>query len=325
MSEREVGIQAVQAAARLCQAVRAEMVRGEGTRQLDKEDRSPVTVADFGAQALICRLVGEAFPQDAIVGEESSHALQETGNAAQLEAVLRFIGQQGAACDASRLFEWIDRGGGEPTGRYWVVDPIDGTKGFLRNDQYVVALALMEAGQVQWGFMGCPALPHAGGTGILFVAQRGAGAEALTLEGASLGPIRTSPTHDPAQARFAESVESAHTHRGLLGAVKEQLGITRSVQMDSQAKYGLVASGQADIYLRAPNPRTPDYIENIWDHAAGVLLVEEAGGTVTDIHGRPFDWGHGRRLTQNRGVLATNGPLHAPLLAAIREGLAAGE
>lgn len=324
MSERAIGIAAVQAAARLCQAVRAEMVRGEGASQLDKEDRSPVTVADFGAQALICRLVGEAFPHDAIVGEESSHALQAAGNAAQLDAVLRFVGEQGGPWDAPLLWHWIDRGGGEPTGRYWVVDPIDGTKGFLRNDQYAIALALIEDGQVQWGFLGCPALPYAGGTGLLFVAQRGAGAAALALDGTPLGPVRVSTTHDPVQARLAESVEAAHTHRGLLGTVKERLGITHSVRMDSQAKYGLVASGQADIYLRAPNPRTPNYRENIWDHAAGVLLVEEAGGTVTDIHGRPFDWNQGRLLTQNLGILATNGPLHAPVLAVIGEALGAG-
>jgi 3'(2'), 5'-bisphosphate nucleotidase len=89
------------------------------------------------------------------------------------------------------------------------------------------------------------------------------------------------------------------------------------VRMDSQAKYAAVARGQAEIYLRSPNPRTPDYRECIWDHAAGWLVVEEAGGTVTDVYGRALDWTHGRRLAQNIGVLATNGILHETVLQAL--------
>jgi 3'-phosphoadenosine 5'-phosphosulfate (PAPS) 3'-phosphatase len=78
-----------------------------------------------------------------------------------------------------------------------------------------------------------------------------------------------------------------------------------------------VARGEADIYLRAPNSRTPDYRENIWDHAAGALVVEEAGGKVTDVYGEALDWTTGRRLERNRGVLATNGRLHEAVVDAL--------
>ena len=86
--------------------------------------------------------------------------------------------------------------------------------------------------------------------------------------------------------------------------------------MDSQAKYGVVARGEAEIYLRMPT--RADYREKIWDHAAGALIVEEAGGTVTDIRGRPLEFHHGRELTANRGVIVTNGRLHARVLKALR-------
>ena len=323
--ERKVGMAAVEAAARLCQAVQTEMIQGKGAGKLDKKDRSPVTVADFGAQAVVCRIVGDAFPNDSIVGEEDSRALREGANARHLAAVTRFVGAVGAnpsgspeAIDPQTVCGWIDRGSGEAKGRYWVLDPIDGTKGFLRKAQYAIALALIEDGQVEWGFLGCPALSYEGGKGLLFVAQRGAGTEVYTLDGTPLGSVRVSEARDPAKARMAESVEAAHTNRGLAYELKNSLGMTgESVKMDSQAKYAAVASGQAEIYLRSPNSRTPNYREKIWDHAAGWLVVQEAGGTVSDIYGRPLDWSHGRQLQANVGIVATNGHIHEAVIAAI--------
>jgi 3'(2'), 5'-bisphosphate nucleotidase len=317
-TEFKTGLEAVRTAARLCEAVRAQMVLGTGPGKLDKQDRSPVTVADFGAQAIVCQLIGDAFAADTIVAEEASAALREAANAGQLATVARFVGDQLGAADEEKVLALIDRGQAEPGARFWVLDPIDGTKGFLRNDQYAIALALIEDGAVQWGFLGCPVFPRVGGTGVLFVAQRGRGAQAYTLAGDPLGAVRVSALAEPANARLAESVESAHTNRGLSAQVQESLGITAEcVRMDSQAKYAAVARGQAEIYLRSPNPRTPDYRENIWDHAAGWIIVEEAGGKVTDVYGRPMDWTHGRRLEQNIGVVATNGRLHDAVIGAI--------
>jgi 3'(2'), 5'-bisphosphate nucleotidase len=89
--------------------------------------------------------------------------------------------------------------------------------------------------------------------------------------------------------------------------------------MDSQVKYGIVASGLADIYLRIPNPATPDYREKIWDHAAGSLIVEEAGGRVSDIEGKKLDFSAGKTLDRNRGILATNGAVHSQVLEIIAD------
>jgi 3'(2'), 5'-bisphosphate nucleotidase len=241
--------------------------------------------------------------------------LRETKNAAHLEKVTRFVADECGACDSDAVLGWIDRGAGEAAGRYWVLDPIDGTKGFLRNDQYAVALALIENGTAQWGFLACPALPNARGTGSIFVAQRGSGAREFSLQGEELGPIRVSAQSDITQARLAESVESAHTNQGLAARLRDKLGIeAEPVRMDSQGKYAAVARGDAEIYLRSPNSKTPEYRENIWDHAAGCLVVEEAGGRVSDVYGNPLDWSQGRRLENNIGVLATNGASHDGVL-----------
>ena len=96
------------------------------------------------------------------------------------------------------------------------------------------------------------------------------------------------------------------------------LGVGRApLRIDSQAKYAAVADGRADIYLRTMS--SPDYRERVWDHAAGALIVSEAGGMVTDLYGESLDFSLGNRLENNRGVLATNGHLHEAMLAALRE------
>jgi 3'(2'), 5'-bisphosphate nucleotidase len=87
--------------------------------------------------------------------------------------------------------------------------------------------------------------------------------------------------------------------------------------MDSQAKYGSIARGAGDIYLRLPTSKT--YQEKIWDHAAGDLIVREAGGQVTDTKGQRLDFGVGRTLATNSGVVAAPAAIHAQVLAAVQE------
>src|SRR5205823_1491033 len=115
-------------------------------------DKSPVTVADFGSQALIGRTLARAFPADPVIAEEDSIALRQPENAAILDQVLRHVraeGEGGSAVDATEVCRWIDHGGtSEYRERFWTLDPIDGTKGFLRGEQYAIALALIVEGQV---------------------------------------------------------------------------------------------------------------------------------------------------------------------------------
>ncbi|MBC6417951.1 MAG: 3'(2'),5'-bisphosphate nucleotidase, partial [Prochloron sp. SP5CPC1] len=92
-----------------------------------------------------------------------------------------------------------------------------------------------------------------------------------------------------------------------------------SVRVDSQAKYGIVAAGQAALYLRLPSPKAPNYRENIWDHAAGSIVVEEAGGRVTDMYGKPLDFATGTKMVDNRGIVVSNGLIHDTVLAALQD------
>jgi 3'(2'), 5'-bisphosphate nucleotidase len=240
---------------------------------------------------------------------------------AEVVAQVRALRPEAGAGDES-VCRWIDHGGASTSSeRYWTLDPIDGTKGFLRNEQYAVALALVVGGRVAVAALACPNLPlgpgHGDAVGAVFVAVRGQGSFVSPIDGDGREtPIRVSSQDDPAALRFCESVESRHSAHGESAAVATRLGIKAApLRLDSQAKYAVVARGEAEVYLRLPT--SADYREKIWDHAAGALIVEEAGGTVTDVNGRPLEFTHGRELAVNRGVIVSNGRLHARVLAAL--------
>ena len=310
------GLTAAVRAVRIASRVTRRLQAALGGAFLTKDDRSPVTVADYAAQALVSLVLPS---EDAIVGEETSPDLVTSEGREVMAKVTDAVRSELPGVAANQVGEAIDRcsSAGGAAGRFWVLDPIDGTKGFLRGDQYAIALGLLEDGEVVGGVLGCPNLPSTDGRGCLFASARGRGAWELPLEEDGSAPRRigVSSVADSAEAVFCESAVSMHSDRGGHAGVAERLGVTAApVRMDSQCKYGAIGRGDASIYLRLPFSAT--YREKIWDHAAGFIVVTEAGGTVTDAFGRELDFSLGRTLETNRGIVATNGLLHRQVLAA---------
>jgi len=319
--EIQFAINAVQQAALATRLVQDEMV----SPALTKEDRSPVTVADFTSQAVIGQLLSTTFPDDALVAEEDSSALQAEDGAHTLQQVTHFVSGFVDEAGPQSVCQWIDFNRADRADRFWCLDPIDGTKGFLRRDQYAVALALVVNGVAQIGVLGCPNLasgyrPVLSGPGSLVIAVRGHGTwtTSLTAPGA-YERLYVSAQVDPAQARLLRSFEAGHTNVDQIDVFAQTLGIQAGpVLMDSQAKYAVLAAGQGELMLRLLSTARPDYKEKIWDQAAGGLVLEEAGGCLTDLDGKPLDFTTGRSLTNNRGVLASNRLLHEAALRALR-------
>jgi 3'(2'), 5'-bisphosphate nucleotidase len=322
--ELEIAQLAVQRAAILTKRVFHEKAKGT----VSKDDASPVTIGDFGAQALIIAALRHNFPGDAIVAEEES---------AQLRADEPLRGLiWGLVEDMLEVID-LGRSEGGRKGRVWTLDPIDGTKGFLRGGQYALALALLEDGDVKVGVLGCPNLPvddaaplaadigenqtDDEGRGVIFSAVIGQGATSRPLSTGGLTEgksIKMKEVTEMASASFCESVESGHSNQSEAAQIAQKLGITKpSVRMDSQAKYGSIARGAGDIYLRLPTSKT--YQEKIWDHAGGDLIVREAGGQVTDTKGRRLDFGVGRTLASNSGVIAAPAAVHAQVLDVVQD------
>ncbi|MCA9654599.1 MAG: 3'(2'),5'-bisphosphate nucleotidase [Myxococcales bacterium] len=313
--ELQAATAAVVEAAAICRSIQGAI----GPDVLEKRDRSPVTVADYCSQVLVCRALARTMPHDPIVAEEDATDLRRPEHASVLQRMLSELAGAGLSGEAEVL-ELVGRGNAEATpSRMWTLDPIDGTKGFLRGEQYAIALGLIVDGQVVVGALACPNLALGDELGSVLTAVRGQGAfmAALARPG-ERRPIRVSDRSDPSQARTCESVESGHSAHDVSAEVVRRLGIAVDpVRLDSQAKYAVVARGDAEAYLRLPTRK--DYEEKIWDHAAGCLVVEEAGGRVTDVQGRPLDFSRGRTLAGNRGVVASNAAVHDRFLQVLAE------
>ena len=314
--ELATALAAVRSAMGVCQTVQAKLITAD---TLTKKDKSPVTVADFASQAVVCAALTQAFASDPIVGEEAAKDLTSDDQRTLREAVIAAArtALPGGTSD-DEVMSYIDRGCAEgSTRRYWTLDPIDGTKGFLRGGQYAVALALIVDHEVVLGVLGCPNVETSGQRGTIFHAVHGRGA--CMISAATVAKyIQVSRDANPASARLCESVESSHSDQSLSQKIATSLGIeSQPLRMDSQVKYGILARGEASIYLRLPV--RADYREKVWDHAAGMIIVEEAGGTVTDITGKPLDFSHGRTLSANRGIVASSGLIHDAVLRAVSD------
>jgi 3'(2'), 5'-bisphosphate nucleotidase len=285
----------------------------------DKADRSPVTIADYAVQAYVFQALKANFPEDNMVGEEASNLLREEQSL--LAAVTKQVQYLLPETTSEEICEWIDFGQGQPKGRYWVLDPVDGTKGFLRRMQYATALALLEDGEVILGVVGCPDLEFEGQTGVIAYAFKGQRAWWIPYDLKSEPkPLRVSNIDSLEQLRLLRSFEDSHTDSSRIQDFVTKGGIKADpVRMDSQAKYVLLAAGQAELMMRLVSPEKAGYHEYIWDQAPGYRVLLEAGGKITDSDGKSLDFSTGRRLTKNRGIFVSNGKIHDEALKILHQ------
>ncbi|CAD6568076.1 MAG: hypothetical protein CYPHOPRED_002314 [Cyphobasidiales sp. Tagirdzhanova-0007] len=341
--EQEVAVAAVLKACDVAQATFQKLVNDE---TVTKKDKSPVTVADYAAQALISILLAQYFPDYPLIGEEDANDLRTAEQNSVREKIVELangalakstgteedqkswgiLGREPRSSD--QWLSAIDRGNAQfsSKGHVWALDPIDGTKGFLRGGQYAVCLALLEDGIPVLGVMGTPNLPvdykSPKSSGVLFVASRRGGAFQRTFSNGTLQPIHMEHLPSLSSASFCESVEAGHSNKPLNARIAQLMGITKApVQMDSQAKYCSIARGDGHVYLRLPVQAGISR----QDHASGALLIEEAGGIVSDMNGRPLDFSRGRTLSGNKGVVAAPKNLHTQVLHCVQQALSESE
>lgn len=312
----ECALDAARAACRAVSAVGSPSDFGpEGV--LEKGAAGPLTLADLASQVAAIASLRAAFgPSARFVAEESADEVAAHGGEPLLVRVAEILRASGMAIDAAGVRDALSSGGHEGGGdRFWAIDPLDGTKGYLRGGQFAIAIALVEAGRPVVGVLGLPRLAGSGlqlGSGVLASAISGGGAHQRGLAGGGATPIRARGWSTGQPVRLAGSVEKAHSASDALEALVAALGPVEPVRVDSQAKYALVARGDADAYVR----RSPSagYREWIWDHAAGALVASEAGCAVTDILGTPLDFAQGRRLERSTGVVCAPAGLHGALI-----------
>lgn len=325
----EAARHAVVAASIVCRSVQDAL---DEVRAITKDDKSPVTVADYASQAVVGYALRERLGEVVLVAEEASVFLRDDDHTLILDAVVAAVREVWGDATPEAVLAAIDIGAGDTSHRlFWTLDPVDGTKGFLRNQQYAIALALIEEGVPTIGVMGCPNLPvdmsepldERDAHGCLYLAVKGEGVYETRCDTEKAEMIRlTRLDHDSSdEIVVCGSVEAAHsnlsdTDRILAWIVEQGLGTAgEPALLDSQCKYAVVARGQADAYLRLPTKK--GYVERIWDHAAGACIAGESGAFVTDIHGNALDFAQGRGLEKNRGIVCAPPRVHGLMLRAI--------
>ena len=207
-----------------------------------KADDSPLTAADAAAHALISQRLKALTPELPLLSEED---------------VAGF-------------------GGPDAAGRYWLVDPLDGTKEFIkRNGEFTVNIALIEQGRPLLGVVYAPVLE------TMYAAAQGVGAFKQTGDGGRTA-IRVAEHH----TGEIWKVVGSRSHAGdTLPAVLQRLGEHELISMGSSLKFCLVAEGSADVYPRL-GPTS------LWDTAAAQCVVEQAGGKVVQLSGEPLGYGN---------------------------------
>jgi 3'-phosphoadenosine 5'-phosphosulfate (PAPS) 3'-phosphatase len=304
--EIQFALNVTRRASLLVRQVQAELV----TPALTKDDHSPVTVADYAAQALIGWLLAQAFPQDWLVAEEDSSALR-TGEAAQaLKQVTRFVRQTLPDATPEAVCAWIDHRRTDSAERFWTLDPIDGTKGFLRGDQYAIALALVVDGHVQIGVLGCPNLtraqqPDLSGPGSLVIAVRERAWTSLASP-EDFQQLQVSTQTDPAQTNLLRSFQSA-TPMSARSIFCPGFGYSGCAGLDGQP--GKVCTVLKRRLSCALSPSAQLSGKNLGSgcRLAGVKKLS----LITDLDGKPLI--SPQALAGTIAVLASNRPCTAAL------------
>ncbi|KAJ0983641.1 hypothetical protein J5N97_011896 [Dioscorea zingiberensis] len=367
--ELEAAVNVVERACRLCVDVKKSLLSSQG-RILEKNDQTPVTIADFGVQALISLELSRLFPSIPLVAEEDSAFLrsstadsEEDGSTSLADLVLSAVVDQ--ASDGSKsltldsILKAIDRGGknafsfDSKPATYWVLDPIDGTRGFLKGNEalYVVGLALVVEGRITLGVMGCPtwkenslspksSYPENGisGSGVIMVAHLGCGTWTRKLSQDVMSNLMIS--QDGWTRCFVDSCSLVHEARFCIPESQTwdslPLSVLFSSTVDAESvkdetkilllptccgslcKYLMVATGRASVFIVRAKVKT---VIKVWDHAVGVICVHEAGGQVTDWSGSHLnlatDEAERRVIFPSGGVLVSNGRLNKQLLEII--------
>lgn len=301
-------------AARLCQLVQDRcLIASAKTAGVHSE---PVTIADYGSQAIICRALQQHYPDDAVIAEESGGQFKQVLSSEQRAQALQLLAiVLGEAVSEAQLVAWLDFGAGRRSRRAWVIDPIDGTKGFLARRHYAIACGLLVDGRIADGIVAAPG--YADGEGALFYTQAGE-TWRDSLAGGVAQRVTVSARREAHEFVAVQSYDRAHASKSRMSRAREQAGLggARIIELDSMEKYALVACGDADLYMRLPRPGS-DYAHKVWDHAAGVALVQAAGGMVTGLDGEKLDFSRGETLP-NAGMISSNGPHHARVVEAAR-------
>ncbi|MFX0187477.1 MAG: inositol monophosphatase family protein [Candidatus Hodarchaeota archaeon] len=281
-----------------------EWFRKSGFEIYKKYDKSTVTMADFASQIYIISKLKELFPRDQIFAEEDELNLVDHKAEEAIEQCFRDLN-----IDNIIDFKAMLNYRGKPSPRQWNVDPIDGTLGYQKDLSYAIGICLVEKSDQKISVIGVP--NYNGNGSAIFSAELYQGAKA-SYRGSDFNTIHVSTQNDIKKARMCHSL---HYDMPWVVQFADKTGITERIQLDSMAKFCMIADGSYDIYIKP----IMGFEAYSWDYCAGDLLVREAGGIVTDLDEERLIFENNKCILRAPGILTTNGILHREVADIIRK------
>ncbi|WP_213318085.1 inositol monophosphatase family protein [Chlamydiifrater volucris] len=282
-----------------------------------KSDGSFVTPADYGVQFLIQRKLSGEISGIPFVCEETVHELCEK----QLQSVYDFVSLYVPDVSSSLITDVLFGGQHAATDTFWLIDPIDGTSGFIKNQSFSVVVSLIIDGEPCISVIACsdpnirkqnPLQPY-----LVFSARKNHGSFSLCISKKSISYQKIS-TATALTHRFCEAPMAAYNQQHLITKRLSEILPSRPkpIRIDSQYKYACVASGKVDFFLRVPHIKTQ---ASPWDHIPGALLTEEAGGIVSDLLGNPLKMRTPLQLENQEAIIAASNPnIHDEVLTKLK-------
>ena len=280
-----------------------EWFKKKGVETYLKKDRSPATVADYSSQIYILNQIKENFPEDQVIAEENETGLIDDDSANQIRECFNHLNIDGIT-DFKKLLNYR----GKKSSRQWTVDPIDGTKGFMKGLKYAIGIGLMVNSDPKISVIGVPEYKNNGLA--IFTAEKGKGAKA-SYGGKDFQSIHVSNQNILKKARLCQSL---HYDLPWVTQFADKIGIEKRIKIDSMAKFCLVADGSYDLYIKP----IMGFRVHTWDYSQGDLLVREAGGKVTDLDEEPLVFQDEKCILRAPGIISSNGFLHDEVAVYIR-------
>ncbi|WJX46218.1 3'(2'),5'-bisphosphate nucleotidase [Trifolium repens] len=346
--ELDVAVRAVQIVCSLCNKVQNNLI-------LNPNSNSSVTVAGWSVKAIISWILCENI---SILAEEDVVQILSKPNATELlETVVKIVNEclaeapqfgfeaPKSALETSEVLEMISHCNSIEgiSGRFW-------TLGFVSGDQYAVALSLIEDGEVMVGVLGCPNYPmrkdwlsyqqnyhrivsklipptsETWNEGCVIYAKKGSGKAwiqpVIHVNKKFVWPnqakqVSVSCIDNLGLATFCQSVEKFNSSHSFTDGLAHSIGLSnKPLRVYSMMKYAAIACGDAEVFMKFARTGCK---EKVWDHAAGFIIIQEAGGTVTDVSGSSLDFSKGSYLQGiDRGIVACAGAtLHEKIIDAV--------
>jgi 3'(2'), 5'-bisphosphate nucleotidase len=281
-----------------------EWFRQFGFQSYQKEDESPVTTADYAAQIYIHNKIKHQFPDDQVIAEEGNTPFLDNKTKKSINLCY----------DALNIAENIDIGkilirNSKSSKRQWTVDPIDGTKGYQEGLIYAIGIGFMINNNPKVCAIAVPNYKKY--NKAIFIAEKDNGSK-YAINNSEFMNVKVS---DQSHLKQATLCHSLHYDEPWVMDFARRVEISKFIQIDSMAKFCMIADGSADLYIKPMN-KSRSYA---WDFLPGILLVQEAGGIVSDLHGNKITFKNDKCIVSQPGLIASNSIIQKDIIGKLNE------